>query len=163
MVTKRATIFFSVLLLGVAASEPRSASVHEVQPTLRDVVTSVWINGPAHSGKLGKFPTFGTGSLKTDTQCTTKDDKFTGYDATGSYCERASDMLDQNAHLLLASGRLGLVIDARGLDPSTAVGSRKLFLKLGKTSGSSPRKIYENLPSADHSINFKMTCHENDV
>ena len=152
-------LFF--LALAGGASAQRSVSITEVQPTVRDTVRTVWINGPSHSGKFvgGKLPKFGTGSLKTDTQCTTKDDKFTGYNAAGnSYCERSSDALDKNAHLLLASGRLGVVVDARGLDPTLEIADRELFPKMGSTSGGSARKIYDSLPSSDSSFNFKMTC-----
>ena len=67
-----------LLLLSVpVTTAQRSALPGEVQPTVQDTVHTVWINGPAHSGKnLGKFPTFGTGGSRTGEQCTTKTDRY---------------------------------------------------------------------------------------
>ena len=36
----------------VLAAAPRPATVHEVQPSTRDRVHSIWLNGPTFSGKL---------------------------------------------------------------------------------------------------------------
>ena len=46
-------------LLGLVAAQ-RSATVHEVQPLVRDRVHALWLNGPTFSGKVsgGTWPNF---------------------------------------------------------------------------------------------------------
>ena len=150
----------ALLFLSLACSvhAQRVATVAEVQPTARDTVRTIWINGPAYSSKLSNFPSFGSGTLHSDTQCTTKNDRYTGYNAAGQYCEKASDALDTNAHLLLTTGRIAAVLDAGGLAPTLSLGSRNLFPKLGSTSGGTPRAVYDALPTAGTSFTYKQTC-----
>jgi hypothetical protein len=89
------------------------------------------LNGPGFSSKIANHPSFGSGASQTGTQCSVRDDKYTGYSTSGAYCEFASDALDKNAHLLVYSGRLGVVIDAAGLAPP-ATDARNLFTKWGR-------------------------------
>ena len=117
------------------------ATARDIQPSLRDVCHAVWMHGPTHGGKLGGlWPTFApTGNGDTSAQCTTRDDRFTGYNDNGKYCEKASDELNTKAHLLLYSGHLAVVVDAAGI--SAALGGtgiatpRNLFPKFGSTTG----------------------------
>ena len=67
--------------------------------------------------------------------CAVLDDtRYTGYDEEGRYCEAASPALDDEAHLLLHSGRLGVVVDAGGLKAPANSYARNLFPRLGATS-----------------------------
>ncbi len=99
------------------AEGAHNASVAEVVPSLRDVVHTVFMNGPTHSGKIGNnWPTFSAGVAgDSSSQCTTYDDAFTGYTASGAYCQASSPDLNDQAHVLVASGHLGLVLDIGGL------------------------------------------------
>ncbi len=99
------------------AGAARTASLDEVLPSLRDVVHTVFVNGPGHSPMIGgNWPAFSSSaSISTESQCSTKDDSFTGYKSNGQYCANSSPDLNNAAHLLLASGHLGLVLDVGGL------------------------------------------------
>ena len=81
--------------------------------------------------------------------CAVLDDtRYTGYDEEGRYCEAASPALDDEAHLLLHSGRLGVVVDAGGLKaPANSHTRRNLFPRLGATSGTeaTPQAVYDAL------------------
>lgn len=139
----------SIVLLAVGE---RTASIHEVQPALADTVHAVWLNGPSHSGKVGGFPTFGDATGNTGTKCTQRDDElYTGYDANGNYCEQASTALNDQAHLLIHSGRLGIVFDAGGLKAAASSGTRNLLPKLGavpkEVSEGTSREVYDALPA----------------
>jgi len=180
-----AVLSWSLLVTRVEPAK-QIATVHDIQPSARDVCHAVWMHGPTHGGKLGgQWPTFAptpaakfeckskagkepwkqycgvdtkasceasgaapycewvgeapTGNGDTSAQCTTRDDRFTGYNNNGQYCEKASDELNTNAHLLLYSGHLAVVVDAAGI--SAAVGGtgtvtpRNLFPKFGSTTG----------------------------
>jgi hypothetical protein len=154
------------LLLGVA-SAPRPATVHEVQPTLRDATHAVWLHGPTHSGKVdasaaAAWPHFSSSmGTRSGARCATLDDaRYTGYDEGGQYCEAASTALDDNAHLLVFSGRLGVALDAGGLKAAANSGSRNLFTKLGALSGAAatPSEAHGSLPSVTSSITLDVTC-----
>ena len=132
----------------------RTASIHEIQPALSDTVHAVWLNGPTHSGKIGygNWPKFGSGAGKSVTKCTNREDAlYTGYTDDGTYCEQASSALNDNAHLLIHSGRLGLVVDAGGLKPNVSSNARNLLPKIGfvppEVSDGTPREIYDALPT----------------
>lgn len=113
-----AALAASCLRFGTHAAA-RTATVDEVQPSERDRTRAAWVNGPTHSGKIGgNWPTFSDDAGSTSTACTTFDDEFTGYQTNSRYCQNSSPELDDNAHLLLASGNLGLVMDAGGLSGS---------------------------------------------
>ena len=61
-----------------AVNSQRTASVHEVQPTERDIVHTVWLNGPTVSAKATNFwPKFTLAPSKSGAQCSTKNDEFT--------------------------------------------------------------------------------------
>ena len=136
----RPAILVSLLLLAFVRAQ-RIATVHEVQPSSRDVVHSVWVNGPAFSAKLpsgasSAWPQFQAGvATRAGSQCSRDDTRYTGYDDSGLYCEAASPALDENAHLLLYSGRLGVVVDAGGLAAQASSNTRNLFAKLGALGG----------------------------
>ena len=152
------------LALLLAARAQRLATVHEVQPSAFDTVHAVWINGPTYSQKLpssasSAWPEFQANvPTRSGLRCTTRDDtRYTGYDDSGVYCEAADTALDDNAHLLLHSGRLAIVVDAGGLRGSG--GARNLFPKLGAVDVSAaPRVIYDALPSIATSITMTVAC-----
>ena len=135
-----AVLSWSFLVTRVEPAK-RIATVHGIQPSPRDVCHAVWMHGPTHGGKLGgQWPTFAPkGNRDTSAQCTTRDDRFTGYNGNGQYCEKASDELNTNAHLLLYSGHLAVVVDAAGISAATPQPSstrpRNLFPKFGSTTG----------------------------
>jgi len=142
---------FILVTLAPAVAE-RTASIDEIQPALSDTVHAVWLNGPAHSGKTGGFPIFGDAAGNTETKCTARDDElFTGYSVNGAYCEQASTLLDDQPHLLIHSGRLGVVFDAGGLKAAASSGTRNLLPKLGMVpealSEGTPREVYDALPA----------------
>jgi len=81
--------------------------VHEVQPTIRDSVHTVWLNGPSSSAQLGGgWPAFDSGSGSTNGQCTTHDDSFTGYTSGGQHREPSGPEVDENALLVMHSGHI---------------------------------------------------------
>ena len=157
-------ISLHLLLTGVRTQ--RTATVHEVQPTLRDAIHSVWVNGPTLSAKLASsasssWPPFQTGATtRPGSKCLTRDDtRYTGYDDSGLYCEAASTSLDDNAHLLLHSGRLGIVVDAGGLSAPSSSNARNLFPKLGALGATArAREAYDQLSAATTSIALDVTC-----
>jgi len=157
-------VSFLAFTLYSTGHSQRTASVHEVQPSARDVVHAVWVNGPTHSDKLGgQWPAFGTGAGKTGSQCTAHDNDFTGYDTNSRYCEKASPDLDnKGAHLLLFSGRLAVVIDAGGISATPPNAPRNLFPKLGSTmshpANASARDVYSSLASVNTSLQLRTTC-----
>ena len=149
--------FLISLLLFNYTTAQRVATVHEVQPTLKDVVHTVWLNGPTYSSKIGgNWPKFSPAASKSGARCSTKDDSFTGYNEGGQYCEAAASDLDDNAHLLLHSGHLGIVVDA---DLS---GSSNLFPRIGSTKNvpltSSSKQTYEAVQATTTSISLTKTC-----
>ena len=151
-------------LLAVASAQ-RTATVNEVQPSDRDTVHTVWINGPAYSYKLSSgmassWPTFSSsGATRSGSRCATLDTKYTGYDDEGNYCKSASKALDDNAHLLLHSGRLGIVMDAGGLKAAAGSSNRNLFPKLGVLGSTVPaREAYTALQTTETSITLDVTC-----
>lgn len=155
-----------ILLPGLLApAQQRLAAVHEVQPSSRDAVHAVWPHGPTFSEKLpsgaaAPWPTFAEGvASRSGARCSTRDERYTGYDEDGSYCEAASTALDTNAHLLLYSGRLGLVVDAGGLTAAADSGLRNLVPKVGALGGEmAARQAYDTLPAASTSITLDTTC-----
>lgn len=155
----------SLPLLAVLAQ--RAATVHEVQPASRDVVHSVWVSGPTFTGKLSSsagsaWPAFEDGiPTRSGARCATRDDtRYTGYSSTGYYCEAASPALDQNAHLLLHSGRLGVVVDAQGLTAPASSRTRNLFPRLGPLTGSTTtaREAYDALHASATNISLDVAC-----
>ena len=130
-----------LLLAAAVVHAQHTAAVHEVQPSSKDLVHAVWMNGPSLSSKLpssssAAWPAFkASASTRAGERCATRDDtSYTGYDSDGRYCEAASTKLDDEAHLLLHSGRLGLVVDAGGLEAGVngkVPSRRNLFPKLG--------------------------------
>ena len=160
----RPAFLVSLLLLAFVRAQ-RIATVHEVQPSSRDVVHSVWVNGPAFSAKLpsgasSAWPQFQAGvATRAGSQCSRDDTRYTGYDDSGLYCEAASPALDENAHLLLYSGRLGVVVDAEGLAAQASSNTRNLFPKLGALGGTArPREAYNALSAVATSITLDVTC-----
>ena len=148
-----------------AALSQRRASIHEVQPSERDVVHAVWVNGPTISGKVTSrtWPHFGSGaSSSSSSVCTTHGDYFTGYDDEGSYCEPADGTLDEESLLVLHSGHVAIVVDAGGL--SGSIGGRNMFPKIGSVSGlpaaSTAREILDVLPAIVTNISLETTCSE---
>ena len=153
------------LALAVSCS-PRAATIHEVQPDLRDAVHAVWLYGPTYSAKLStgaasSWPAFQSDlSTRSGSRCTTLDDtRYTGYDEGGRYCEAASTALDDKAHLLVHSGRLGVVVDAGGLTAQASSGTRNVFPKLGVLGDAmTAREAYDALPASATSITLDVTC-----
>ena len=93
--------------------------------------------------------------------CAVLDDtRYTGYDEDGYYCEAASPALDEEAHLLLHSGRLGVVVDAGGLKAPANSHTRNLFPRLGATSGTegAPRVVYDALDATSTNITLEVVC-----
>ena len=134
-----------------AVNSQRTASVHEVQPTERDIVHTVWLNGPTVSAKATTFwPKFTLAPSKSGAQCSTKNDEFTGYDENGQYCESSPSTLDDNAHLIVYSGNIAIAIDA-DLSSSTNV-----FPKIGSTAELpvmySPKQMFDAIPSVTLNI-----------
>ena len=158
-----ATVYV-VVLASVRAQ--RVATVHEVQPSLRDTVHAVWINGPTYSDKLlssasAAWPAFQTGlATRSGSRCATRDDtRYTGYDDNGAYCEAASTAMDDNAHLILHSGRLGIVVDAGGLRAAASTNTRNLFPKVGVLGATATaRSAYDTLSPSSTSISMDVTC-----
>ena len=95
--------------------------------------------------------------------CSVLDDTgYTGYDEHGYYCEAASPALDDAAHLLLHSGRLGIVVDAGGLKAPASSGNRNLFPRLGATSGAeaTPRAVSNAFDATKTAITLDIVCEE---
>ena len=95
--------------------------------------------------------------------CSVLDDtRYTGYDEHGYYCEAASPALDDAAHLLLHSGRLGIVVDAGGLKAPASSGNRNLFPRLGATSGAeaTPRAVSNAFDATQTAITLDIVCEE---
>ena len=95
--------------------------------------------------------------------CSVLDDtRYTGYDEDGYYCEAASPALDDAAHLLLHSGRLGIVVDAGGLKAPASDDTRNLFPRLGATSGeeATPRAVFDVLEVTKAAITLDVACEE---
>jgi hypothetical protein len=93
--------------------------------------------------------------------CAVLDDtRYTGYDEEGRYCEAASPALDDEAHLLLHSGRLGVVVDAGGLKAPANSYARNLFPRLGATSGTeaTPQAVYDALGTTSTTITLDTAC-----
>ena len=151
-----------LLLLQRLAHAQRTAAAHEVQPTVDDVVRAVWVHGPTYSTKLSGgagllWPSFAkSASTRPGSQCSKRSsDKYTGYDSDGEYCAKASAALDDDAHLLLYSGRLGVVVDVGGLRS----GRRNLFPKMGALGTALPaRAAYDALAAATTDIELASTC-----
>ena len=73
----------------------------------------------------------------------------------GEYCAKASAALDDDAHLLLYSGRLAAVVDVGGLRS----GRRNLFPKMGALGTALPaRAAYDALAAATTDIELASTC-----
>ena len=86
--------------------------------------------------------------------CAARDDgRYSGYDEGGQYCEAASPALDDDAHLLLHSGRLGVVVD---VGPH----ARNLLPRLGATSGTAAtaRAVYDALNTSSTNITLDVAC-----
>ena len=138
--------------------------MHEVQPSSRDRVHTIWLNGPTFSGKVsgGAWPTFQTEvATRSGTMCAARDDaRYTGYDEQGNYCEAASPVLDETAHLLLHSGRLGVVVDVGGLKAPASSQARNLLPRLGASSGAAatPRAVYDAPDATSTNITLGVTC-----
>lgn len=110
---------------GISLSE---ASVRDVQPNARDMVHTVWLNGPTYSKKIennrlatSKWPAFESAHAEVGLEvpqgdeseaCNPKNARYSGFDANGKYCYSASNGLDNAPHLTLYSGWVGLVLDA---------------------------------------------------
>ena len=158
--------FWLPLSLLRAAGAERTAAVDEVQPSTRDVVHAVFLNGPTYTQKLGggdssSWPKFeASAATQAGSRCATLDDtRYTGYDETGRYCKAASTALDDNAHLLLHSGRLGVVVDAGGLTAAASSNARNLFPKLGALSATSTaRAAYDTLSDVSSSVTLNVAC-----
>eukprot|EP00931_Biecheleriopsis_adriatica_P092531 TRINITY_DN66338_c0_g1_i1.p1 TRINITY_DN66338_c0_g1~~TRINITY_DN66338_c0_g1_i1.p1 ORF type:complete len:1036 (+),score=58.33 TRINITY_DN66338_c0_g1_i1:240-3347(+) len=137
-------------------------AVNDVQPTVRDVVHTVWPNGPSSQANLGRgYPVFGgSTAAKADPVCTKLDDLFTGYDKDGTYCMESSSDLNDNPHLLMYSGHLGILVDLAGIRSTTAL--RNLLPKLGSTStfadDVSPATVYQSLDEVLTNITLSMSC-----
>lgn len=150
--------FVSVCVAGAV----RPATVHEVQPTPRDTVHTVWINGPTISTKntATLWPVFADGiSTLAGSHCAETGDSYTGYNDNGKYCQAASPALDENAHLVLYSGRLGIVVDAGGLH-AMEPHPRNLLPKLGVVSGAAAtaREVYDALDATATNIALDVSC-----
>ena len=162
MMFATALVLFISCARFVLVQSMRIASVHEVQPSHADVVHTVWLNGPAHTGKAQWVPK--NFNAKKTTECTTFDDKFTGYTTTGQYCAPSTTTLDDQPHLLIYSGRMSVVLDAGGINGEPA--SRNLIPKLGSLSQVSqqtaatmkPKEIYDATTLASADISLITTC-----
>ena len=145
-----------LVLLGLVAAQ-RPATVHEVQPSSRDRVHAIWLNGPTFTGKVsgGGWPAFEADvATRSGAMCAARDDeRYSGYDEGGLYCEAASPALDDDAHLLLHSGRLGVVVD---VGPH----ARNLLPRLGATSGTAAtaRAVYDALNTSSTNITLDVAC-----
>ena len=162
-------MMFPILLLFIQSCSARTVTTNEVQPDLRDLVKPVWLNGPTYSAKMGgNWPSFTPGTIsKSSTECL-HNDKYTGYKDNGDYCEKGSTALDDNAHLLIYSGRVGIVLDAAGLSNSN-VALRNLFPKIGSVPAISSAskvththtEVFNALPTATTDISLTTTCSNN--
>ena len=150
-------------LLGLVAAQ-RSATVHEVQPSARDRVHAIWLNGPTFSGKVsgGAWPTFQADvATRSGAMCLARDDaRYSGYDESGNYCEAASTVLDDDAHLLIHSGQLGVVVDVGGLKAPASSHARNLLPRLGAMSGTAAtlRAVYDALDATSTNITLEVAC-----
>lgn len=92
--------------------------------------------------------------------------RYTGYNGQGEFCDQASPKLDEEPHLIMHSGRLGVVLDAAGLDPALGIDATNLIPKLGAVQGctvlgagaASPREVYDELPNSTAAITLERTC-----
>jgi hypothetical protein len=156
-------LFTITCLSSNTAASPRTVSVQEVQPTETDRVRTVWLNGPTISSKLGRgWPAFGDGTSETSTKCTTHDDAYTGYNSNGNtYCQRSDGALDQNAHLIVHSGSVAVVLDAAGLSGGDTT-QRNMFPKIGRVAAGGQRQtsqqIFDRLPGATTNFSLSTTC-----
>jgi len=94
-----------------------SISPADAQPDSRDRVHTIWMNGPTYPGKSGggNWPNWGVGTVSSSAKCDPMSDTFTGYtgDRSPGYCSPGSaDFASDPQHLLIHSGRLGVVLDA---------------------------------------------------
>ena len=128
------------------------------QPDLRDRVHTIWMNGPTYPSKTKQpsWPPFGTGSVSSSSACDPSRSGYTGYKGTTAhtgYCSPASNDFNTDPwHLLIHSGRLGVVLDA-------AVGNG-LIAKLGvvnESNADSSAKVYDALTAAILNFTLKVT------
>lgn len=129
------------------------------QPDSRDRVHTIWMNGPTYPTKLrqGTWPPFdSTGSISSSSACDPSRSGFTGYQgstAHSGYCSPASgDFNTDPWHLLIHSGRLGVVLDA-----AMASG---LIAKLGvvsELSASNSTDVYDALTVASLNLTLAVT------
>lgn len=80
-----------------------------------------------------------------------------GYQSNGGFCEYASDALDQNPHLVMYSGNVGLVLDASAKNGN-------LFPKLGSTAEFVQDKdfkatdVYSDLAESSVTASLSINC-----
>ena len=76
------------------------------------------MNGPTDTAQLGGgWPNFGAGKEYSNGVCNfaNSETRFTGHVQNGGlYCKRSSTALDDNPHLAIYSGNVGVVLDASG-------------------------------------------------
>ena len=139
----------------------RDASVNDVQPNARDMVHTVWLNGPTYSKKIennrlatSKWPPFEGANAElglevshggSSDECNPKNARYSGFDANGKYCFSTSNHLDIAPHLTLHSGWVGLVLDASMANGNVLpkFGAVPHEVSLGTTS-----EIYAALPES---------------
>ena len=74
--------------------------------------------------------------------------------------EQASPVLDQQAHLLIYSGRLSVAVDTVGLWAAASSNTRNLFHKLGvppEGSSSTPAEVYDALSDSETNITITLS------
>lgn len=143
----------------------RTASVSEVMPGTRDIVHTVWPNGPSYSDKLGGgWPSFTqeNNAISQSTRCTLLNDSWSGFTGDGNrYCMTAKDDLNRNPELLIYSGNVGILLD---LDATTGrtLTNRNLIPRLGSTSllpeNYTTSTVYDTLSYINTSIMMERTC-----
>ena len=116
-----------------------SATLDSIQPTWRDEVHAVWVNGPLPRQQLGTehWPLFGRTNTSdatpgnfvvggsTSGTCSPNLPTFTGYTNDGTaYCQPTNGHAQEHPHLLLYSGNLGVLLDASYTAKPTSVVAR---------------------------------------
>ncbi|KAL7568304.1 hypothetical protein ACA910_022639 [Epithemia clementina (nom. ined.)] len=117
-----------------------ASTLNAIQPTWRDEVHAVWINGPVPRSQLNTavWPAFG-GKNDSDSggttsgQCNPNANDYTGYSEDGtSYCQASNSNFNVNPILVVYSGNVGLVLDASY--GGNALGG-SVVSKIGNTQG----------------------------
>jgi len=137
------------------------ASADVVQPSWRDEVHAVWLNGPSNSAQLGgNWPNFSDQApllYASEHVCDPARTAYTGYKTSGAYCQASSNGLNANPHLVMYSGLVGFVLDASAQDGN-------FFPRLGSTSSGALTETmdatdaFESLTSSEVTATLNVQC-----